>query len=442
MIKPLTIVPGLAFLFLLVMPSLALSQNNKIKDIEIVLECVEYVGNDKFIANFGYDNPNATEITVPESNSVLIFNNGKSTDFATNAFKSGRQAYVFQKEFSAKDRVLWHLVLPNGKVKEVTASANSAHCSSKGNIFPYYPPPLSGRLDNSLISPELYSLYQTYISTGSVASDDIYQISNNSVLIEIVAVENQFNELLFLLENDYGLTPTFSDEDNLIIMGWIPIENLLSLNDLGQFISCVCPVYPAILENTGLAINYGDYAMRSDFARNGFNVDGTGIKVGVLSDSYDTQGNASIDVINGDLPGPNNNHTPVHVLKDYPIAFGSLSDEGRAMLQIVYDIAPGAELAFRTGFMGAGDMAAGIEELADAGCNILVNDITYINEPFFTDGIIAQTVDLVSNLGVSYFSAAGNHGNKSYQSNFTEAKSNASIDIPRPEIMGGPRCIH
>ena len=48
------------------------------KDIEIVLECVEYVGNQKFIANFGYDNPNPEEITIPDGNSILIFNQGQS----------------------------------------------------------------------------------------------------------------------------------------------------------------------------------------------------------------------------------------------------------------------------------------------------------------------------------------------------------------------------
>ena len=109
-------------------------------------------------------------------------------------------------------------------------------------------------------------------------------------------------------------------------------------------------------------------------------------------------------------------------LKDYPYTFAPASDEGRAMLQIIHDIAPGADLAFRTGYLSPGDMAAGIIELADAGADIIVDDISYITEPFFTDGKISKAVDNVVNRGVTYFSAAGNFGAKSYSATFAPLK--------------------
>jgi len=65
----------LILLLIILLPLQAFSQ--KVKDINIIVECVEYVGNDKYVAHFGYDNPNHTEITVVDTNSVLIFNNGK-----------------------------------------------------------------------------------------------------------------------------------------------------------------------------------------------------------------------------------------------------------------------------------------------------------------------------------------------------------------------------
>jgi hypothetical protein len=40
----------------------------------------------------------------------------------------------------------------------------------------------------------------------------------------------------------------------------------------------------------------------------------------------------------------------------------------------------GVEFVFRTGFLGEADMAQGILELAQAGCNIIVDDIYYFNE--------------------------------------------------------------
>jgi len=48
------------------------------------------------------------------------------------------------------------------------------------------------------------------------------------------------------------------------------------------------------------------------------------------------------------------------------------------MLQIIHDIAPEANLAFRTGFINPVDFENGIIELKDAGCNVIVDDITYI----------------------------------------------------------------
>ena len=156
--------------------------------------------------------------------------------------------------------------------------------------------------------------------------------------------------------------------------------------------------------------------MKSNSARSTFHVDGQGVKVGVILDSYNTlAGNpAATDVANDDLPG--NGSTPVDVVQEYP--YGTKSDEGRAMLQIVHDIAPKANLAFRTGFISAGDFAEGIKDLKQAGCDVIVDDVTYVTEPFFKDGAVAKAVDLVKSQGVSYFSAAGNFGSKSYEGIF------------------------
>ena len=296
------------------------------------------------------------------------------------------------------------------------------------NIFPYYEPPAGGKLENSLIGPELNSLYFTYLNTGTAVSDNIFQIDGSNVLIRVFALPGQLGSLLTILTSpSYGLTDEVEITELNAITGWFPIANLLMINSLDTYVNYARPEYPP-QSNAGLVTTQGDVAMRSNIARAAFNLMGEGVKVGVLSDSYNKKfGNpANDDILKGDLPGvatgpdgnliPNPvNSTNVHVLKDYPY---TASDEGRAMLQIIHDIVPKSELAFRTGFISAIDFADGIIELKDAGCDIIVDDITYITEPFFEDGIVAQAVNSVANEGVVYFSAAGNFGSNAYENTF------------------------
>lgn len=287
------------------------------------------------------------------------------------------------------------------------------------NIIPYYEPPVDGKTYD-LIGSELTSLYYVYLENGTYISDDIFQVVGSSVSIRILTQPGEFQAALdSLVTPAYGLTSVVGDPGENTITGLFPILNLLSLNELPAFLVEVRPNYSA-LSNVGLVTSQGDTALRSYMARTGFNVTGEGIKIGVISDSYNTRiGNpAADDVLRKDLPGVTNADypVPVHVVKEYP--YGTRTDEGRAMLQIVHDIAPGAELAFRTGFLGPADFAQGIHELRQAGCDIIVDDITYISEPFFRDGIVAKAVEAVADSGVIYFSAAGNFGTKSYQSSF------------------------
>jgi hypothetical protein len=296
------------------------------------------------------------------------------------------------------------------------------------NIIPYYTPPEGGKV-NDLIGAELTSLYYTYDSTGTYISDDIFQIVGSSVLIDVVADSGQYDSALALLiAPDYGMESYTGNPGQLTITGLFPILNLLMLNDLPDLINFARPVYTA-LANSGIVISQGDTSLRSHLSRTAFDLTGQGIKIGVMSDSYNTiLGNpAGDDILRGDLPGPANADYPVPVdlIKEYP--YGSRSDEGRAMLQIVHDVAPGAELAFRTGFLGPADFAKGIIELQQADCDIIVDDITYISEPFFRDGIVARAVDSVHSLGVTYFSAAGNFGSKAYESLFYPVAAPDSI---------------
>ena len=144
----------------------------------------------------------------------------------------------------------------------------------------------------------------------------------------------------------------------------------------------------------------------------GLNVNGTGIKVGVLSDSFNDLGGAAADEANGALPSA----SKVQVLED--LGSGG-TDEGRAMMQIVHDIAPGASLAFYTAYESEQDFANGILALAAAGCKVICDDVSYFDEPFFQNGVVAQAIQTVEAEGVTYVTAAGNNASNGYQAAWT-----------------------
>ena len=82
------------------------------------------------------------------------------------------------------------------------------------------------------------------------------------------------------------------------------------------------------------------------------------------------------------------------------------------MMEIVHDLAPGAQLFFATAVNGVASFANNIRTLRFVyGCDIIVDDFTYFNEGVFQDGPIAKAVnDVVAN-GALYFSSAANSGN-------------------------------
>src|SRR3954468_3460627 len=170
----------------------------------------------------------------------------------------------------------------------------------------------------------------------------------------------------------------------------------------------------------GVRKSEADLTHRAAAARNLYGADGTGIKVGVLSDGVR---NLAAVQASGDLG-------PVTVLPGQSgTSAGQCSatascDEGTAMLEIVHDIAPGAQLYFATAFGGSANFAKNIRDLRAAGCDIIVDDVFYFAESPFQDGqapaiiaptnggIITQAVNDVTADGALYFSSAGNSGNK------------------------------
>jgi subtilase family protein len=172
-------------------------------------------------------------------------------------------------------------------------------------------------------------------------------------------------------------------------------------------------------------VSEGDKAHGADTARTKYGVNGTGIKVCVLSDGVDSLSKSQSA---GELP-------TVDVLSGQA---GS-GDEGTAMLEIVHDLAPGATLGFATAFGSEAGFAANIRALRTTGkCTVIVDDVAYFDESPFQDTQVAQAVNDVTAAGALYFSSAGNSGNLTDgSSGYYEGDFRAS-DTALPGVTGTP----
>ncbi|WP_260191035.1 S8 family serine peptidase [Actinophytocola gossypii] len=154
----------------------------------------------------------------------------------------------------------------------------------------------------------------------------------------------------------------------------------------------------ALAEQAATITSAGDRAHNADTVREEIGVTGVGVKICALSDGIDSLATSQAA---GELP-------EVDVL---PTQAGG-GDEGTAMLEIIHDVAPNAELGFATAFNSDASFADNIRALRfELDCDIIVDDILYFKESPFQDWIIAQAVNDVVEDGALYFSSAGNEGN-------------------------------
>ncbi len=227
--------------------------------------------------------------------------------------------------------------------------------------------------------------------------------------------------------------------------GWLPVSQIANASALAElhFMRAAMP-----RKRSSIVATQGDFAQQSAAVRTAYpTLTGAGVTVGVLSDSFnclDTYEKAGSGVpasgYNGYAPfgftatyatdqqassgqAANTSALPagVNVVAEGPcLQYGApyqppFGDEGRAILQIIHAIAPGAGLAFHTAVNSEADFANGIKSLASAGAKVIDDDVGYPDEPFFQDGLIAQAINTVAAQGVVYFSSAGNDGTTSYE---------------------------
>ncbi len=157
--------------------------------------------------------------------------------------------------------------------------------------------------------------------------------------------------------------------------------------------------------SSGRITSAGDAILRADLVRARTGLTGSGIRVGVISDGVESLAEAQAG---GDAP------QGIHIVSNQ-----QGGDEGTAMLEIVHDLAPGAELYFHDHGDSILEFNQAIDSLAAAGCRVIVDDVAWPREPFFEDGVIAtHLAGLLASHDIVYVSATGNYARQHYQGLF------------------------
>ncbi|HSP98535.1 MAG TPA: S8 family serine peptidase [Candidatus Dormibacteraeota bacterium] len=194
------------------------------------------------------------------------------------------------------------------------------------------------------------------------------------------------------------------------LVAGVPLAALADLAALPG-LSVIHPLYGA-QTSVGAVQSQVRGVLELDALQSRFGVDGSGVRVGLLSDSItNTHGGqlggegcarTLIDAapqLSGDLPAS------MIVLDPGP---GAGRDEGTGMGEVVHDLAPGAALLFASALPDEATFAENIAALRACGADVIADDVLFFAEPMFQDGIIAQAVDAAAADGALFFSAAAN----------------------------------
>jgi hypothetical protein len=225
------------------------------------------------------------------------------------------------------------------------------------------------------------------------------------------------------------------------------------------------------VRRTGSVTSEGDKIISADIARQQYGVDGTGIHVGVISDGLKgvfatgcttCSGVAGGPIASGDLPASTGTRVGSvlttstggitgtsfqanHDLEGLPptsppCGFSGAGAEGTALLEIVHDIAPGAQLAFANLDTDLAFNQA-VNSLA-ASNDVVVDDIGFFGFPYDgTSSVSANTASALNNNGNrirAYVTAVGNDANGHYLGTYVPS----STDIGSLANVLNPGHVH
>ena len=254
---------------------------------------------------------------------------------------------------------------------------------------------------------------------------------------------------------DAGATIEIRDEARRRVQARVPVTRLQSVAQLEIVDAIRLPSYAR--RRTGSVNTEGDAIIYADAVRQQFALDGTGVRVGVISDGlkgvFATGCTASCGGADGgpiataDLPSAVGVRDASGVLKSSSggiigrsfqangdlegllpsgsaCAFAGVGAEGTALLEIVHDLAPGAKLSFANGDTDLAFSQA-VNFLA-ASNDVVIDDIGFFGEPYDgTSAVSRNTAAALNNPAFpirAYFTAVGNEADRHYDGMYEDSR--------------------
>ena len=263
----------------------------------------------------------------------------------------------------------------------------------------------------SRIEPGLSSVAQSVVNARKLSPSNLAklsvpgraQVDTQGAIQVYVRTKASPEDSLEALEKA-GLKAERAVPEMHLVQGWAPAEKMEALAAIDSVAGVELPDYARL--RTGPVNSQGDSVHKADLVRAlaaPGPYTGTGIKVGIISDGCTNRATA---VAAGELPAAGITMHPTLLVA---------GDEGTAMGQIIYDLAPGAQL-FGVGPSTSADMPTAISWLISQGCQVIVDDTFYPGQGWFEDGSVAVAArNAVTSSGRVYVSAAGNEADDHYQ---------------------------
>ncbi len=218
-----------------------------------------------------------------------------------------------------------------------------------------------------------------------------------------------------------GATRILTSPELGVVQAWVPASALYRIAALPQVARVTIPRYAVPARNLapigarpreGSVDTQGDQLLGAAQFRTATGLDGSGISVGIISDGVGTiSGSTSSDITQdqstGDLP------TSPAPYVNTAVNGGGSGNEGTAMMEIVYDMAPGAGL----GFCGPATDADFITCLNDFAAGnggfsptIIADDLGFPGVAMFSNGRFATAVQnfAIAHPNIQLLTAAGN----------------------------------